>query len=158
MRSGTGRTARIRLARLLGACGGVLLAACASDGPGPIVLEQDLFSPNASRRTAAVAVVQAEGETRWLPRLVELLDDRDPAVRAMANQTLEQMTGRTSDYQAYASAQDRREHVRGWEAWLAAREAADGTAPVPTPPVGTPEGVPWSAPRVDGAMRDAGGR
>lgn len=137
----------------------LLLAACAgAEGPRPVVVENDLFDPNPSRRVAAVAMVSETREGQWIPRLVELLDDADPAVRALANQTLEGLTGRRTPYAAYAPADERRPHVEAWRAWLAEERArVNGPSQVAQPPVDSPDATPWSAPRVD-APGPAGGR
>ncbi|MDJ0975160.1 MAG: hypothetical protein QNJ98_11915 [Planctomycetota bacterium] len=146
--------------RLRFAAGAVLLllAACAgAEGPRPVVVENDLFDPNPSRKSAAIAAVSASRDMQWIPRLIQLLDDTDPAVRALANSTLESLTGRETPYAAYASADERRPHVEDWQAWLATqRSSAVSSSDADAPNARAGDTTPWSEPRVDGPSPGGG--
>ncbi len=147
-----------------------LLAGCASDAaPTVINPEDDLFHTNPSRRTAAVAVVEQNRQTEFVPMLIEMLDDPDPAVRMVAVGTLEELTGRTSEYRAYASANERRAHRDEWRAWHQSQTGARvpfgpvfddaTTAPQPTGPTSNgpaPREIP-PPPPLPGAMEGSDG-
>lgn len=120
------------MARLLSpraAAGGLLLllAACAStDTPRPVQPEFDLHHPDALRRTLAIQDVAARGDRRWLPDLVELLDDRDETVRLQAGAALREMTGEDVGYQAFADQAARRAAQAAWRAVIEPRGAKRG--------------------------------
>ncbi len=128
------------------------LAGCASTEP-PVVIspENDLFHTNPSRRTAAIAVVERNRQAEFVPTLIEMLDDPDPAVRMVAAGTLEELTGRSvGAFRAHAPAQERRVHLEEWRAWNASRSgAATPTAPVAAPPDETSTALPAPPPPPD---------
>jgi HEAT repeat protein len=102
------------------------LAACASDGvPPPVRPEFDLGHPDAQRRTDAIQEVVRKQDRRFLPELIELLDDPDDAVRLVAGGALRDLTGRDTGYRAYAPPEERRAQVLEWRRWY---EAHDTTA------------------------------
>ena len=114
---------------LRAAVGGLLLqlAACAStDAPRPVQPEFDLHHPDALRRTLAIHDVAAHGDRRWLPDLVELLDDTDATVRLQAGAALKEMTGHDVGYQAFAGPEERRVAMAAWRAWLEPHGASRG--------------------------------
>jgi len=105
----------------------ILLAACAStDTPRPVQPEFDLHHPDALRRTLAVQDVAARADRRWLPDLVELLDDDDATVRLQAGAALREMTGHDVGYQAFAGSEARHEAMAAWRAWLGPQGANRG--------------------------------
>lgn len=100
----------------------LLLGACASDAPpAPIQPQFDLYHPSTSRRIQAIGAVEQRGAVQHVPDLVRLLDDREPAVRMLAHDTLERMTGRRAEFAAYAPLEQRAPVVSSWKAWLAQR-------------------------------------
>jgi hypothetical protein len=112
-----------------------LLVGCASDArPRPVEPARDLHDPDPGRRLAAVAIVAQTGDTTRYPDLVELLEDRDPSIRMAANRTLEDMTGRTTDYRAFDPVDVRRPYVEGWWAWLVPHKSRF-PAPAPGAPL-----------------------
>lgn len=132
----------------------LVFAGCAgTDDARPVVPADDLYDPSPARRSEAVAAVAQTQDTRYLGRLIELLEDSDPAVRALANQTLEQLTGRRTAFTSFGPAEERRTHADGWRAWMSGH-AVQPRVPTPAPPrelrgVGTPEGV--AVPRPAGS-------
>ncbi|MDJ0520747.1 MAG: HEAT repeat domain-containing protein [Planctomycetota bacterium] len=105
----------------------LLLAACAStDTPRPVQPELDLHHPDALRRTLAIQDVAARGDRRWLPDLIELLDDRDETVRLQAGAALRELTGEDVGYQAFAPAAERRAAQEAWRARLQPQGAQRG--------------------------------
>jgi hypothetical protein len=118
-----------RIVTLRAALGGLLLlvTACAStDTPRPVQPEFDLHHPDALRRTLAIQDVAARGDRRWLPDLVELLDDRDETVRLQAGAALREMTGKDVGYQAFAAPAERRAAQAAWRALVEPRGAQRG--------------------------------
>lgn len=113
----------------------LVLAACASDGgSAPLRPEFDLRHPDAGRRTDAVQEVVRLRDLRYVPDLIEMLDDRDETVRLVAGSALRDLTGRESGYRAFAPAEERRAQVLDWRHWYATRNgvaasSSDGTAP-----------------------------
>jgi HEAT repeat protein len=105
----------------------LLLAACAStDAPRPVRPEFDLHHPDALRRTLAIQDVAARGDRRWLPDLVELLDDDDATVRLQAGAALKELSGHDVGYQAYASRSERLGAMAAWRSWLGSTGATRG--------------------------------
>lgn len=102
---------------------GPSLVGCAGDTARAVDPERDLHDPNPGRRMRAIAAARASKDPRHLERLVDLLEDTDPGVRAFAIQTLEELTGRQTDYKAYAGPDERRAGAVAWRAWLASRGA-----------------------------------
>ena len=124
-----------RRALRAGLCSGLLLllaalTACASTPPPqPIEPETDLHHPDPGRRALAVQDLAARGDRRYLPDLIELLDDRDEAVRLVAGAALTELTGREGDYRAFAPRAQRLEAMGAWRAWYESSAAAEGAQP-----------------------------
>lgn len=99
--------------------------------------ERGLHDPVASTRMAALREVSRTSDPRYLPDLIEMLDDEDPSIRLLAGAALEQMTGRDTGYLAHASPSERRAQVAAWRRWWDERQVSPGVAP-PLPPSGAP--------------------
>lgn len=106
----------------LGTAVGSGLAGCAADRPRPIRPADDLRDPNPSRRLTAVSECARTRDLSQLELLIELLDDDDEGVRLLAGRTLEDLTGRSTGYRAFAEAPERRAQVEEWRRWLASAE------------------------------------
>jgi hypothetical protein len=105
----------------------LLLTACAStDTPRPVQPEFDLHHPDSVRRTLAIHDVAARADRRWLPDLVELLDDPDGTVRLQAGAALRELTGEDVGYQAFAAPAERRAAQAAWRALVEPRGAQRG--------------------------------
>lgn len=119
------------------ALGLLALSACAPDRPRPLRPADDLRDVNPTRRVQAVAECVRTRDVTQVDRLIDLLDDDDPAVRLMAGQALTDLTGRATGYQAHATPAERRAQVEDWRAWWASPEgraaAARASAPRSTP-------------------------
>jgi hypothetical protein len=63
-----------------------------------------------------------------IPRLIDLLESEDSAVRLAAIQALEDLTGEDHGYRPWATAQERAQAVARWRQWSAERgfKAVDG--------------------------------
>lgn len=135
----------------------LVIAGCAgTDDARPVVPADDLYDPSPARRSEAVAAVAQARDTRYLGRLVELLEDSDPAVRALANQTLEQLTGRQTAFTSFGPAAERRAHADGWRAWMSGQPQT-GQLPTPAPErTLRPNPVPQPAGQSVGAVRGSG--
>ena len=106
------------------------LTACAgTPAPQPIEPETDLHHPDPGRRALAVQDLAARSDRRYLPDLIELLDDRDESVRLVAGAALTELTGRESDYRAFATRAQRLEAMEAWRAWYESSAAAEGARP-----------------------------
>jgi len=121
--SGKRPPARILPARLLGplllVCLGTGMATgCSSTSrPRPIKPGIDLHSPDPSLRALAVQDLATRGDHRYVPDMIELLDDRDDAVRLVASGALTSLTGRESGYRAFAPRAQRLEKMDAWRTW-----------------------------------------
>ena len=130
-----GKDGLARHALRAGLCPGLLLllavlAACAgTPAPQPIEPETDLHHPDPGRRALAVQDLAERGDRRYLPDLIELLDDRDDSVRLVAGAALTELTGRESDYRAFAPRAQRLEAMGAWRAWYESSAAAKGARP-----------------------------
>jgi hypothetical protein len=91
---------------------GILAGGCFS--PDPVSLNSD------SPASAIPAIKQAadNNDRKAIPRLVDDLNDPDPAIRFAAIQALEKMTGQTLQYQYYDDELERRSAVQRWRQWL----------------------------------------
>lgn len=99
-----------------------LLLACACAGterPRAIQPEYDLHDPDPTVRMQAVEAVARSGDRRMVPQVIEMLDDRDEAVRMVAIGALRAMTDFDSDYKAFAPQAERRAQVQQWRDWHA---------------------------------------
>ena len=102
-----------------------LMGGCAGTCERQIKIEEDLHDPDPARRVTAVAAVQETRDAAAVPLLIELLADRDPAVRLAAYSALRELTGRETGYRPWISEEARRDAVLEWRAWWATR----GTSP-----------------------------
>jgi hypothetical protein len=99
---------------------GMSAAACA-----PSSLDGGFDSPNPAAKLYATqrAARTEDRSPETLRHIVEQLDSDDPAVRLVAIDTLERLTGETFGYRADDPAPDRRAAIRRWTEHLA-EEAA----------------------------------
>ena len=91
--------------------------------------EQQQSTIDQLSRSLAVQQVANEGDMRYVPDLIELLDDRDESVRLVASGALTQMTRRESDYKAFAPRASRLEAMDAWRAWYESDLAGQGAQP-----------------------------
>jgi len=89
-----------------------MLSACA-----PAASRGGMDSDNPAAKLYAIRDAGLSGDVRYVPRLVEELEHDDPAVRMMAINALQRLTGERLGYNPYASTAQRRPAV---EAWVAA--------------------------------------
>ena len=99
----------------------LVLAACGSTKDPPLDIETDLTHPNPSRRMEAIAAIDQSRDATHVPALIEMLDDADPGIRLAAYRTLQDLTGRTTDYRPWASQEVLRAEVEDWRRWWATR-------------------------------------
>ena len=91
---------------------GGLAGGCFS--PDPISINSD----SAPSEIPAIKRAAENKDRRAIPRLVQDLDDNDPAVRFAAINALRRITGEDFGYRYYDSAYDRRPAVARWQLWL----------------------------------------
>ena len=114
-----------RLAFVLGGLLFVVLAGgCTGQCERQIRIEEDLHDPAPARRVTAIAAVRDTQDGAAVPLLIELLADRDPAVRLAAHSALVDLTGRETDYRPWISEEAQRDAVLEWRAWWATRGAS----------------------------------
>ena len=79
----------------------------------------------------AIKQTAEDSRRKEIPRLIELLDHEDSAVRLASFQALRDMTGQTFDYEYWRAAEGRRESVDKWRGWAEAQgyELAPREAP-----------------------------
>lgn len=65
----------------------------------------------------AIKQAAAKDRSEEVPRLIELLDSEDAAVRLYASMALREMTGQTLGYTSYAPIEQREEAVERWRQW-----------------------------------------
>lgn len=99
------------------------LGGCSS----PPSLEDGFDSPDPAAKLHAVPKAVAERDAAAFPRLVELLESDDPAVRMLSIRALERLTGQTLGYEHAGTAGARAQAVARWKAWLA--DQPNSTAP-----------------------------
>jgi HEAT repeat protein len=90
----------------------VSISGCFSPDP------KSLQSNSAPSAVPAIKDAATQGDRSAYPRLVEDLDDPDPAIRFAAIQALERMTGETFGYRYYDDESTRRPAVQQWQQWL----------------------------------------
>ena len=110
------------------ACLGVLIASLAAGCSGPRATEGGFDSANPAARMYAIEEAAREGDPTALRELVDQLDCTDPAVRFMAINALQRLTGQTLGYDYRAEAFERREAIDRWEDYVDEQEA-EGPAP-----------------------------
>lgn len=89
----------------------VLLAGC-----GPKASDGGFDSDNPAAKLYAIRQAGESKDLSNVPRLVELLDHDDPAVRMMTIKALDRLTGERMGYNPYHSPQARYEAIARWEA------------------------------------------
>ncbi|MGD1276068.1 MAG: HEAT repeat domain-containing protein [Tepidisphaeraceae bacterium] len=99
---------------------GILVVAVAVAAGGCFSPEpKSLSSDSAPRAVPAIKDAAARNDRKAIPRLIEDLNDGDPAIRFAAITALQQMTGQTFDYRYYDDDAARRPAVARWRQWLA---------------------------------------
>lgn len=96
---------------------GLVLGCGSTPTPRPIQPGRDLHSPDPSLRALAVQDLASRGDHGYVPDMIELLDDRDEAVRLVAGGALTSLTGRESSYRAFAPRAERLEEMDAWRTW-----------------------------------------
>lgn len=91
----------------------IFLIACVS-ACAPRASEGDFDSDNPASKLYAVRAAGESGDVSRVPRLVELLDHDDPAVRMMTINALERLTGERMGYNPYDPPHDRQEAIARW--------------------------------------------
>ncbi len=84
-----------------------LLGGCA----GP---QKNLSSQFPLERARAIVASSDRGDKDAVPKLVELLDDLDPAVRMYSIVALQRLTGQTYGYAYYAPPAERERAIERW--------------------------------------------
>jgi hypothetical protein len=92
----------------------VFISGCFSPDP------KSLTSNSAPSAVPAIKDAATQNDRSAYPRLVQDLDDPDPAIRFAAIGALERMTGgQTFGYRYYDDDADRKPAVDQWKQWLA---------------------------------------
>lgn len=102
-------------------------------GCGGPAADRGLDARDPAPRIGAVVEAASASDAGVEPRLVELLDSDDPAVRMLSIRALERRTGRTLGYDHAAQPADRAEAIQAWRVFLAARGEPGGPATGPEP-------------------------
>lgn len=89
-----------------------LVGGCFS--PDPISIKSD----SAPSAVPAIKEAADRNDRTAIPRLIDDLDDTDPAIRFAAITALQKMTGQTFDYNYYDDMEDRQPAVDRWRDWL----------------------------------------
>jgi hypothetical protein len=107
-------------------------------------LMRDLAHPDPHVRLDAAVRASSDDQSellpRILPRLIELLDDEDDAVRMMAGHSLCRLTGADLGFKPYGSLAERAEAIDRWRRWLQAKQ-----------PASEPQTTESAPPRTDAA-------
>lgn len=85
--------------------------------------EVSFDSPDSAARLRAIQKAAAEDDRSSIPKLIEMLDSDDSAVRLLSIRTLESMTGQTLGYDPIAPSYERTPAVNRWQEWYAATPA-----------------------------------
>jgi hypothetical protein len=104
----------------------------AFNGCAPPASQGTLDSDNPAAKLYAVRKAGEAGDKSAIPKLVEALDNDDPAVRMMAIHALEKITGERLGFNPYGSVNERRECVDAWE--QAVRDGRFGLKPADSKP------------------------
>lgn len=102
------------------AAGGVAAALLLGAACAPT--RKDLRSGNPLDRARAVVALAEQRDAQAIPKLVDLLDDRDPGVRLYTIQALERLTGESFGYRYFDGPADRAAAVQRWRDALRAGE------------------------------------
>ncbi|MCE9590534.1 MAG: HEAT repeat domain-containing protein [Planctomycetes bacterium] len=94
----------------------ILILASFLHGCGPKASEGDFDSDNPAAKLYAIRHAGESGDVSKVPRLVEELDHDDPAVRMMAINALDRLTGERMGYNPYDPPQERRAAIEKWTA------------------------------------------
>ena len=107
---GDGHILKLMLSlRFLIPIGALLLVSC---GASPTAGGFDAASPAA--RSKAIQTAAITGDLSAISKIVEQLDADDPAIRMLAIEALERLTGETYGYKHYDPAYARREAIAKW--------------------------------------------
>jgi HEAT repeat protein len=115
------------LAKSSFACLGVLLgSACA-----PSATEADFESAHPAARLYAIEAAAERKDPTDTPSIVEQLDSDDPAVRLMAIEALERITGETFDYHHDDPSYMREAAIKRWVLAVQEGRVASGSGVTP---------------------------
>jgi hypothetical protein len=89
-----------------------MLPGCYSPEP------KSLNSDSAVTAVPAIKDAASDDDRRAVPRLVQDLEDNDPAIRFAAINALQRITGQTFDYRYYDDETQRKPAVQRWREWL----------------------------------------
>ena len=93
----------------------LLAGAAAGCRPGPP--ERPLADRDPIFLIPAIKEVAEEDRVSRIPRLIELLESDDAAVRMASHQALQNITGRDFGYRSWGSDESRNLAVRRWRRW-----------------------------------------
>jgi hypothetical protein len=97
---------------MLGCCAAA--AACTAPRPPLTVTDED-----PGIKIPAIKKAVREKDKSVIPRLIEELNNDDPAVRFYAIEGLEALTGQTFGYQYFQDDDARKPAIEQWKKWLA---------------------------------------
>lgn len=112
----------------------LLTAVATGCGGAKLTWEEQLDSPAGVERTQGVMTVGERNIQPAIPRLIELLNDRDVSVRVVTARTLRNMTGQNFGYVAYADDTEREAAARRWQAWWDGQHGAAPETKTPQTP------------------------
>ncbi len=95
--------------RLLGICALLLLCSC-----GPSATEGGFDAPNPAARSVALERAVRTGDLSAVPKIVQLLDSDDPAIRMLAIDALQRLTGETYGYRHHDPSYVRQAAIQQW--------------------------------------------
>jgi hypothetical protein len=84
----------------------------------------DARDPAARSRAALDAVER--GDQRAIPALISMLDSEDPALRMVACESLERLTGERFGYDPTSGERAREASIERWVAWWESRQESRG--------------------------------
>ena len=105
------------------ACATALLASSCA----PAAIDGGFESPNPAATIYAIEQAARSGDTTATPQIVEQLDSDDPAVRLLAIEALEILTGETYGYRYDEPQYMRRAAIKRW-----VNAVESGTVPIPS--------------------------
>ena len=85
-----------------------------------------LDSRDANARSRAALEATERGDTRAIPALISMLESSDPALRLIAANSLERLTGERFGYDPTSGVEAREASIERWVAWWESREASRG--------------------------------
>lgn len=89
------------------------------DPAAAAALAENLQGGSKEQRVAAALSLAACGTRESVPPLLDTLADREPLVAQAAAVALENLTGHTEEFNAFAPDADRERQVEAWRRWLA---------------------------------------